>query len=93
MMKEEDLVQVQRDQQRCQRHLSICVGYRKVMDTLVRLVRRSLCNAFRDELGTHLLVKTTAVMGRKCGNGRCARSNSPEQTVSSRRRGRRAMRA
>ena len=33
------------------------------MDTLVRLVRRSLCNAFRDELGTHLLVKTTAVMG------------------------------
>ena len=43
------------------------------MDTLVRLVRwcddfslsgrRSLCNAFRDELGKHLLVKTTAVMG------------------------------
>ena len=43
------------------------------MDTLVRLVRwgddfstsgrRSLCNAFRDELGEHLLVKTTAVMG------------------------------
>ena len=63
MMKEEDLVQVQRDQQRSQRHLSICVGYRKVMDTLVRLVRRSLCNAFRDELGAHLLVKTTAVMG------------------------------
>ena len=41
------------------------------MDTLVRLVRmgddfslsglRSLCNAFRDELGKHLLVKTTAV--------------------------------
>ena len=24
--------------------------------------RRSLCNAFRDELGKHLLVKTTAVM-------------------------------
>ena len=52
---------------------SICVGYRKVMDTLVRLVRRggdfslsgrrSLCNAFRDELGKPLLVKTTAVMG------------------------------
>ena len=52
---------------------SICVGYRKVMDTLVRLVRwgddfslsgrRSLCNAFRDELGKLLLVKTTAVMG------------------------------
>ena len=51
----------------------ICVGYRKVMDTLVRLVRwgddfslsgrRSLCKAFRDELGKHLLVKTTAVMG------------------------------
>ena len=50
---------------------SICVGYRKVMDTLVRLVRwsddfssgrRSLCNAFRDELGKQLLVKTTAVM-------------------------------
>ena len=43
------------------------------MDTLVRLVRwgddfslsgrRSLCNAFRDELGKHLLVKMTAVMG------------------------------
>ena len=52
---------------------SICVGYREVMDTLVTLVRwghdfslsarRSLCNAFRDELGKHLLVKTTAVMG------------------------------
>ena len=52
---------------------SICVGYRKVMDTLVRLVRwgdgfslsgrRSLCNAFRDELGKHLLVQTTAAMG------------------------------
>ena len=25
--------------------------------------RRSLCNAFRDESGKHLLVKTTAVMG------------------------------
>ena len=43
------------------------------MNTLVRLVRwggdfslsgrRSLCNAFRDELGKHLLVKTTAVVG------------------------------
>ena len=43
------------------------------MNTLVRLVRwcddfslsgrRSLCNAFRDELGNHSLVKTTAVMG------------------------------
>ena len=52
---------------------SICVGNRKVMHTLVRLVRwgddislsgrRSLCNAFRDEFGKHLLVKTTAVMG------------------------------
>ena len=52
---------------------SIRVGYWKVMDTLVRLVRwgdefslngrRSLCNAFRDELGKHLLVNTTAVMG------------------------------
>ena len=52
---------------------SICVGYRKVMDTLVRLVRwgddfslsgrRSLCNAFRDELGKALVGKTTAVMG------------------------------
>ena len=58
---------------------SICVGYRKVMDTLVRLVRwgadfslsgrRSLCNAFRDELGKHLLVKTTAVMGPDVENG------------------------
>ena len=47
---------------------SICVGYWKVMGTMVRLVRwgddfslsrrRSLCNAFRDELGKHLLVKT-----------------------------------
>ena len=53
--------------------LSICVGYRKVMNTLVRLVRwsddfplsgrRSLCNAFRDELEKYLLVKTTAAMG------------------------------
>ena len=52
---------------------SICVGYRKAMDTLVRLVRwsddfslsgwRSLCKAFRDELGKHLLVKTMAVLG------------------------------
>ena len=52
---------------------SICVGYRKVMDTLVRLVRwsddfslsgrRSLCNAFRDELGKLLFGKTTGVMG------------------------------
>ena len=25
--------------------------------------RRSLCNAFRDDLGKHLLVRTTAVMG------------------------------
>ena len=43
------------------------------MNTLVRLVRwgddfslsgrRSICNAFRDELGKHLLVKTTAVVG------------------------------
>ena len=43
-----------------------------MVDTLVRLVRwgddfslsgrMSLCNAFRDELGKHLLVKTTAVM-------------------------------
>ena len=52
---------------------SICVGCRKAMDTLVRLVRwgddfslsgwRSLCKAFRDELGKHLLVKTMAVLG------------------------------
>ena len=52
---------------------STCVGYRKAMDTLVRLVRwgddfslsgwRSLCKAFRDELGKHLLVKTMAVLG------------------------------
>ena len=44
-----------------------------MMDTLVRLVRwgddfplsgrSSLCNAFRDGLGKHLLVKTTVVMG------------------------------
>ena len=50
---------------------SICVGYRRAKNTLVRLVRwgddfslsgrRSLCNAFRDELGKHLLVKTTAL--------------------------------
>ena len=43
------------------------------MDTLVRPARwgddfslcgrRSLCNAFQEELGKHLLVKTTAVMG------------------------------
>ena len=46
---------------------TICVGHRKVMDTLVMLVRlgddfslsggRSLCKAFRDELGKHLLLK------------------------------------
>ena len=50
---------------------SICVGRRKVLDTLVRLVRwgddfslggrKSLCKTFRDDLGQHLLVKTTAV--------------------------------
>ena len=58
---------------------SICVGYRKAMDTLVRLVRwgddfslsgrRSLCNAFRSESGKHLLVKTTAVMEPNVGMG------------------------
>ena len=77
---------------------SICVGCRKVMDTLIRLVRwgddfslsgrMSLCNAFRDELGKHLLVKTTAVMGPNVE--KCARSNPLEQTVeivSSRRSG------
>ena len=47
--------------------------HRKAMDSLVRLERwgddfslsgrRSLCKAFRDELGKHLLVKTTAVLG------------------------------
>ena len=52
---------------------NICVGYRSAKNTLVRLVRwgddfslsgrRSLCNAFRDELGKYLLVKTTAVVG------------------------------
>ena len=52
---------------------SICVGYRRVMDTLARLVlwsddfslsgRRSLCSTFRNEMGKHLLVKTTAVLG------------------------------
>ena len=52
---------------------SICVGYRKVMKTLVRLVRwgddfsssgrRSLCNAVRDDLGKHLMFKTAAVLG------------------------------
>ena len=50
---------------------SICVGYRKVMNMSVRLVRwgddfslsyrRFLCNTFRDDLGKHLLVKTAAV--------------------------------
>ena len=52
---------------------SVRDGYRKMMGTLVKLVRwgddfsmcgrRSLCNAFRDELRKHLLVKATAVMG------------------------------
>ena len=52
---------------------SICVGYWRAKNTLVRLVRwgddfslsgrRSLCNAFRDELVKLLLVKTTAVVG------------------------------
>ena len=50
---------------------SICVGYRKVKNTSVRLVRwsddfslsgrRSLCNAFRDESG-----KTLVCGGTKC---------------------------
>ena len=52
---------------------SICVGHGKVLDTLVRLVRwcddfslsgrRSLCKTFRDDLGKHLMVKTTTVLG------------------------------
>ena len=52
---------------------SICVGHRKAMNTLVRLVlwgddfsssgRRSLCNAVRDDLGKHLMFKTAAVLG------------------------------
>ena len=55
------------------------VGHRKLMETLVRLVRwgddfslsggSSLCNAFRDELGKHLLVKTTAVVGPNVEKG------------------------
>ena len=74
------------------------------MDTLVRPVRwgddfsvsgrRSLCNAFRDELGKHLLVKTTAVMGPNVEMGDVQEASHFEQTVetvSSRRRGRRAM--
>ena len=58
---------------------SICVGYRRAMDTIVRLVRwgddfslsgrRSLCSSFRDELGKHLLVKTTAVLGPNVETG------------------------
>ena len=58
---------------------SICVGYWKVMNTLVKLVRwgddfsfcgrGSLCNAFQDELGKHLLVKTTAVLGTNAEMG------------------------
>ena len=79
----------------------ICVEYKKVMNTLVRLVRwgdeiflsgrRWLCNAFRDDLEKHLLVKTTAVFGIRCRDGRCAGSDPPEQTaktVPSRCRGR-----
>ena len=74
------------------------------MDTLVRLVRwcddfplsgrRSLCNAFRDELGKHLLVKTTALMGPNVEMGdvqEAIHSNRLLRLVSSRRRGRRAM--
>ena len=51
----------------------VCVGCGAVLGTLVRLVcwgddfslsgRRSLCNAFRDGFGKHLLVKTKAVLG------------------------------
>ena len=44
---------------------SICVGYRKVLDRLVRWGndfslsgQRSLCKTFRDDSGMHLLVKT-----------------------------------
>ena len=49
------------------------VSLGKLLDTLVRLVcwgddfslsgRRSLCKTFRDDLGKHLLVNTTAVLG------------------------------
>ena len=58
---------------------SICIGHRKAMDSLVRQVRlgddfslscqRSLCKAFRDGLGRHLLVKTTAVLGHNAEMG------------------------
>ena len=67
---------------------SFC-GHRKVMDTLVRLVRwcddsslsgRRLCKAFRDELGRHLLVKT-AVMGPKAEMGDVQEANPFAQTV------------
>ena len=53
-------------------NFSICVGYRKAENSLVRLVRsgddfsvsvwRSLCRPFRDDLGKQLLVKTTALL-------------------------------
>ena len=68
---------------------STCVGLRNAMDSLVRLVRwsddfslsgrRSLCKASRDELGKHVLVKTTAVLGPNADMG--ARINPLEQTV------------
>ena len=55
---------------------SICVGYRKVINTLVRLVRwgddfslrgrRSLCKAFRDELGKALVGQDGSCDGAQC---------------------------
>ena len=76
---------------------SICVGYRKVMDALVRLVRRGddfslsgrrrLCNAFRDELGKH----PRRQLWPNAEMGDVQEAIQTVETVSSRRRGRRAM--
>ena len=83
---------------------STCLGCRNVIDTLVRLVRwgddfslsgrKSLCNAFQDDLGKHLLVKTTAVMGPNVEMGDVQEAihlNRHVETVSSSRSGRRAV--
>ena len=68
---------------------SICVGRKKALNTLVRLVRlgddfsligrRSLCKTLRDCLGKRLLVQTTAVLGPNAEMGDVQEAIRPEQ--------------
>ena len=62
-----------------------------MLDTLVGLLRwgddfslcgrRSICKIFRDDLGTHLLVMTTAVLGPNAEMGDEQEGNPLEQTA------------